>query len=73
MTTKTITQRTCDICQQEIVDGARFVDASPYGRDFHVSCLEKVDGTIIALLVDDVYIQSKYSRDRLIWTRNGIE
>lgn len=57
------TQFECDICDGEI-GSSDHVDAGVYGRDYHLSCLKKVDGTIIGQLVDDI----RYNQgDRLYW------
>jgi hypothetical protein len=76
MTTKTITQRTCDICHREIEQGTRYVNASVRGLDFHAECLHHVDGTVIGMLVYDVYYQTDDDPDtrrRLLWDRLGVE
>jgi hypothetical protein len=77
MTTKTQTVVTCDICGGVIDEKKqaprRRVDATVYGRDFHEDCLRQVDGTIIGLLVDDVYVHGALDGagrgSRLLWNR----
>jgi len=60
MTTTTTTKTTCDICNKTIEPNEQRVFAGSYGLDFHLICLDVVDGTIIGLLVDDVEVgQSK--------------
>lgn len=73
---ETITKVTCDICKEPIESDQKHVFAGVYGLDFHELCLQKVNGTIIGLLVDDVtvglsetYIDKPGHANRLYWDK----
>lgn len=48
---------TCDACGKRIQDGL-YVDASVYGKHFHVPCYEAIKGPLVqrALYLDDIEI-----------------
>lgn len=55
----------CDICGTNIKEDEMHVFAGVYGLDFHLTCLQSADGTIIGMFVDDVHVgNSREFRDR---------
>jgi hypothetical protein len=56
MSVQLITIVTCDICKLEMGNNEQRVFAGSYGYDFHLTCLEKVDGTILGKLTDELRV-----------------
>lgn len=52
MTTKTTISITCDYCKADIDAEKQYVNASTYGRDFHIECVEQMDGGQLITLLD---------------------
>ena len=80
MSVKTTTIVTCDICDSAIGSLETRVFAGVYGRDFHIKCLQHVNGSIIGLLVDDVrvgtsgeYADSPGHATRLYWDKRKLD
>ena len=66
MSKQTTVKVTCDFCKAPIAE-ENYIDASVYGKDFHVTCVQDMNGfgMLCALELDD--IQYAKSGDKVIY------
>ena len=69
MSKQTTVTVTCDYCRKLILDNENYIDASNYGKDFHIACVTEnmtAEEILIALELDNIRY-GKGTQDKFIY------